>query len=150
MFFFLRKQNSHVFNTVFRNWIRLVWKSFFLKHQYLTITNFTKSLEGKLITSSLTLFSNWTKKYATRLNLTSWHLSLQKTLTYYFTPVQVIIFSLKNQNYNNLILFILSLLNFYYPPLSKNFQYHHAFIFTLKFWNLYPFLNSFYFKMRNF
>lgn len=68
----------------------------------------------------------------------------------YLQPVTVVTFSFQKTTYNTLMIYILFLLTNFYTPSQNSFKLYYSFIIQPSGLIVYPFLNLFYFKMRQF
>jgi len=68
----------------------------------------------------------------------------------YLQPVTLISFSFQKETYNSLMIYVLFLLTHVYIGSQNSFKLNYSFILHFSNLNLYPFLNNFYFKLRNF
>lgn len=106
-------------------------------------TNLTKSLFTKTYTD-LNLYISKKQNEVTKLNYIS------KYDVKYLQPITIVAFAFQKKTYDTLMVFIISMLVNNYGPAYNSFRLYYGFIFQLNNFNMYPFLNLFYFKLRQF
>lgn len=68
----------------------------------------------------------------------------------YLQPITLVTFAFQKTTYNTLMIYILFLLTNSYSPSQNAFKLYYSFIIQPTSWAVYPFLNLFYFKVRQF
>lgn len=68
----------------------------------------------------------------------------------YLQPVTIVSFAFHKSTYNTLMIYIISLLPNWYTPNQNTFKLYYGFVLYTSNLSLYPFLNHFYFKLRQF
>jgi len=139
-------------------------------------TSFTIFLYNKFFTT--TFFAFFKKLYSTRMGIMT--VNLTKSLLYktfsdlnnqlvvlnkaesslthkyslyrvnYLQPITIISFSFHKKTYDTLMIFITLLLVTNYNSTQNSFKLYYSFILKSPNYTLYPFLNLFYFKLKQF
>ena len=78
------------------------------------------------------------------------HLPDYKLKVKYLQPITVLSFAFQKRTYDTLMLFVLSLLVGNYTAPHNSFKLYYSFLIKPNNFLLYPFLNLFYFKLRQF
>lgn len=68
----------------------------------------------------------------------------------YLQPITIVSFAFQKKTYNSLMVFVLFLLVSNYTPSQNSFKLYYSFILKSPNLSLYPFLNLFYFKLKQF
>lgn len=68
----------------------------------------------------------------------------------YLQPITLITFSFHKTTYNTLMIYVMLLLTNFYTPSQNEFKLYYSFIIQPANLAIYPFLNFFYFKIRQF
>jgi len=133
LYFFYDKQYIqffwHYFKKIFSKNLTLITSNALKSYLYSTIVNFDKLLTGPLTCSLVTVKSS--------------------TSLVYFEPVQTISFAFHKKLYNTLMFYIFNVLTTQYFSTQSTFQIFYSFIHLPSNFNMYMFLNFFYFKIRN-
>jgi len=104
--------------------------------------NLTKSLFGKVYSDLNLQISKKVKP--SKLSYSSKH------NVNYLQPITIISFSFHKKTYDTLMIFIISILVNNYNTPYNFFKLYHGFLLKPNNFNVYPFLNLFYFKLKQF
>lgn len=106
--------------------------------------NLTKSLYSRTIGTLCNSIGSG------RFHLTTTHLPDSKLKVKYLQPITVLSFAFQKRTYDTLMIFILSMLVDNYTAPHNSFKLYYSFLIKPNNFLLYPFLNLFYFKLRQF
>lgn len=120
------------------------FKNIYSKQMGIMSLNLTKSFIYKTFSDlNYALSSNNFK------NINSRHIYSNHNIKY-LQPVTVVSFSFHKKTYDTLMIFILLLLVSNYTPSQNSFRLYYSYILKSPNFTLYPFLNLFYFKLKQF
>ena len=118
------------------------FKSLYFKKMGLNSSNLTKSL----MFSSISKLNNVITLDKVKLD----KINLIKLNNIYVKPVQILTFSFHKNIYNSFMFFLFYLFSYSYISNFSNFKLYYSFINFSPNFNIYMFINVFYFKVRNF
>lgn len=144
--FRLNPTNYKVYNQFFIINFWFFFKRLYTKSFGLMTLNTTKSslyiIYKNLVTSFRVLVEN--SPVHVKVDINSLH------NVKYLQPLTIVGFSFQKQTYNTLMFYVLFNLVTIYNASRNFFKLQYSFIFLQPNFHLYPFLNLFYFKLRNF
>lgn len=122
----------------------LLFKKISTKNFGIMTVNLTKSLISKTLTDIDSLLMS-KKQSKPQIRFTSSKYSMQ-----YLQPITIVSFAFQKKTYDTLMSYIIFLLVNNYTAPQNSFNLFYSFIICPNNFLLYPFLNLFYFKLRQF
>lgn len=120
------------------------FKTIYSKQMGIMSINLTKSFLYKTFNDLNTAFSDENPKDV-RLS----HKYSRYTIKY-LQPVTIVSFAFQKKTYDTLMIFIILLLVSNYNPSQNSFKLYYSYLIKSPNYSLYPFLNLFYFKLKQF
>ena len=142
-YFVLNQQTQYFYNfNFFKNNFK-IFKTLFFKKNNLITNNFTKSLLYHSIINTQKIFI---KNFKTKIKFNTESL----THTQYAKPIQVLTLSLNKSKFKTLLFFYISFLLKLFVDLPLIYEIRTTYLYVPTALQLLPFLNFFFFKIKNF